>query len=60
MAKQISLTKTGKVRNQTPKVPKQEKRRSRTGRARQRRVYEHRVEIGYFECNGKMKLNIKA
>ncbi|WUR04525.1 ribosomal protein eS30 [Vairimorpha necatrix] len=60
MATQINIKKAGKVKNQTPKVAKQEKQRAKTGRCANRRKYEARLEMGYFECNGKMKLNLKA
>lgn len=60
MAVQPNIKRAGKVKNQTPKVAKQEKQRSKTGRCAKRRKFEKRLEIGYFDCNGKMKLNIKA
>lgn len=37
-----SLARAGKVRNQTPKVPKQEKPKKKTGRAAQRAKYNRR------------------
>jgi len=38
-----SLARAGKVKGQTPKVAKQEKRRQVTGRARMRQRYKKRV-----------------
>jgi len=37
-----SLARAGKVRAQTPKVPKQEKPKSKTGRAKKRMLYNKR------------------
>ncbi|EER04256.1 40S ribosomal protein S30, putative [Perkinsus marinus ATCC 50983] len=37
-----SLARAGKVKNQTPKVPKQEKKKAITGRARKRMQYNRR------------------
>lgn len=51
-----SLARAGKVKNQTPKVEKQEKPRTLTGRARKRELYEKRLEANLFETR-KMKMN---
>ncbi|ELQ76495.1 Ubiquitin-like/40S ribosomal S30 protein fusion [Trachipleistophora hominis] len=56
MAKNIPLNRAGKVRNQTAKVPKKEKERAKTGRARRREMYSRRVEQGLFK-NGTMRFN---
>ena len=37
-----SLARAGKVKGQTPKVPKQEKKKALTGRARKRQQYNRR------------------
>ncbi|CRG94392.1 40S ribosomal protein S30, putative [Plasmodium gallinaceum] len=37
-----SLARAGKVKNQTPKVPKQDKRKPLTGRAKKRQLYNRR------------------
>ena len=55
MAKAISLNKTGKVRNSTPKVAKKDKPKPKKGRAAKRQLFEKRVKNGYFE--GTMKMN---
>lgn len=56
MAKAITLTRAGKVKRQTPKVEKAEKRRTKCGRARKRQKYEKRLEAKLFEMR-KMKFN---
>ena len=44
-----SLARAGKVRGQTPKVPKQEKKKKPTGRAMKRIKYNRRfVNVGEF------------
>lgn len=35
-----SLARAGKVKSQTPKVAKQEKKKAKTGRAKKRQVYK--------------------
>ncbi|CRG98661.1 40S ribosomal protein S30, putative [Plasmodium relictum] len=37
-----SLARAGKVKNQTPKVPKQDKKKPLTGRAKKRQLYNRR------------------
>lgn len=44
------------MRNQTPKVEKQEKPKALTGRAKKRALYEKRLEANFFETR-KMKMN---
>lgn len=56
MAKAISLNRAGKVRKQTPKVEKAEKKKTKCGRARKREKYEKRLEAQLFETR-KMKFN---
>ncbi|KHN69751.1 ribosomal protein S30 [Ordospora colligata] len=60
MAGAITINKAGKVRNQTPKDPVKDKERKVCGRSRQRLRFEKRSEIGYFDANGKMKLNAQS
>ena len=55
-AKGASILRAGKVKNQTPKVEKQEKPRGVLGRARKRMLYEKRLEANFFETR-KMKMN---
>lgn len=57
MAKVIALNRAGKVRNQTAKVAKTErKEKVKTGRARRREMFSWRTEQGLFK-NGMMKFN---
>lgn len=51
-----SLARAGKVRNQTPKVEKQEKPRKVTGRAKKRTLFMKRLDANLFETR-KMKMN---
>ncbi|KAH7649497.1 ribosomal s30 [Cryptosporidium xiaoi] len=49
-----SLARAGKVRNQTPRVEKQEKKKALTGRAKKRQQYNRRfvsVVAGRRKCN---------
>lgn len=57
MATAISINRAGKVRAQTPVVPRQEKPRQLFGAALKRAKYLKRLEMGWFDSNGKMKLN---
>lgn len=41
-----SLARAGKVRQQTPKVDKQDKKKLPAGRAKRRMVYNRRFNIG--------------
>ncbi|KCZ74567.1 hypothetical protein H311_04286, partial [Anncaliia algerae PRA109] len=54
-----SIARAGKVKNQTPKVDKQEKQRRVTGRARKRELYEKRKSLDLFETR-KIKFNPQA
>ncbi|RVD91228.1 40S ribosomal S30 [Tubulinosema ratisbonensis] len=54
-----SIARAGKVKNQTPKVEKQEKPRQKTGRARRRELFEKRKANNLFETR-KMKMNPQA
>lgn len=49
------LTRTGKVRNNTPKVEKMEKRRPKTGRAKKRLLYNKRFVNVLIGPGKKMK-----
>lgn len=51
-----SIARAGKVRNQTPRVEKQEKQRPVTGRARKRMLFQKRLDAGLFETR-RMKMN---
>ncbi|SBT86440.1 40S ribosomal protein S30, putative [Plasmodium malariae] len=46
-----SLARAGKVKNQTPKVPKESKGRRLTGRAKKRQLYNRR----FSDCTGRKK-----
>lgn len=48
-----SLTRAGKVRNQTPKIEPQPKKRKITGRAFRRMVYNKRYVNVVLQPNGK-------
>ncbi len=54
----ISISKAGKVRGQTPEVPKMEKPRAKTGRAALKQKYLKRLDLKWFELDGKVKLNM--
>ncbi|EJW04409.1 hypothetical protein EDEG_01357 [Edhazardia aedis USNM 41457] len=56
MAKAVTLNRAGKVRKQTPKVEKADKRPPKTGRGRKREKYEKRLALGLFEFK-KVKFN---
>merc|ERR1712237_152861 len=49
-----SLARAGKVRGQTPKVDKQEKKKKRTGRAKRRRQYNRRF-VNVVQTFGRKK-----
>lgn len=50
-----SLARAGKVRGQTPKVEKQEKHRSATGRAKKRLLYNRRFTNVVLGPGGKRR-----
>ncbi|PSC72849.1 40S ribosomal S30 [Micractinium conductrix] len=50
-----SLARAGKVRGQTPKVPKQEKKKTPKGRARKRLQYNRRFVNVVVGFGGKKK-----
>merc|ERR1711931_278224 len=49
-----SLARAGKVKGQTPKVDKQEKKKKRTGRAKRRRQYNRRF-VNVVQTFGRKK-----
>ena len=49
-----SLARAGKVKAQTPKVEKAEKKKTTTGRARKRKLYNKRI-LTYVGAGGKKK-----
>ena len=51
-----SLARAGKVRSQTPKVEKQEKKKTPKGRARKRLIYTRRF-VNITLTGGKRKMN---
>ena len=51
-----SLARAGKVKGQTPKVDKQEKKKPVTGRAKKRMLYNRRY-VNPVLVNGKFKCN---
>ena len=51
-----SLARAGKVRSQTPKVDKQEKKKTPKGRAKKRLVYTRRF-VNVQLTGGKRKMN---
>lgn len=56
-----SLARAGKVRGQTPKVPKQEKKKKPTGRAMKRIKYNRRfVNVGALQQLIRMALGPKT
>lgn len=60
MATAVSINRAGKVRNHTPFCPKKEKPKAKTGRAALRAKYMRRLEMGYFEMQGKIKMNVNT
>lgn len=57
MAATISINRAGKVRSHTPVCPKKVKPKAKTGRAAIREKYMRRLEMGYFDMKGKVKMN---
>ena len=52
------LAQAGKVKGQTPKVePNADKKKKLTGRANQRRKYDHAVAEGRFDPNTRYRAN---
>jgi small subunit ribosomal protein S30e len=51
-----SLARAGKVKSQTPKVEKQEKKKTATGRAKKRILYNRRF-VNVITTGGKRKMN---
>jgi len=60
MATAISINRAGKVRSHTPVCPKKVKPKAKTGRAAKREKYLKRLEMGYFEAQGKVKMNVNT
>ncbi|KAI7881983.1 40S ribosomal protein S30 [Lichtheimia hyalospora FSU 10163] len=52
-----SLARAGKVKSQTPKVAKQEKKKGLTGRAKKRQVYNRRFVNVTTAIGGKRRMN---
>ncbi|KAJ2756152.1 40S ribosomal protein S30, partial [Coemansia nantahalensis] len=52
-----SLARAGKVKNQTPKVERQEHAKKATGRAKKREMYNRRIIGPFATVNGKRRLN---
>ncbi|ORX47772.1 40S ribosomal protein S30 [Hesseltinella vesiculosa] len=52
-----SLARAGKVKSQTPKVAKQEKKKALTGRAKKRQVYNRRFVNVTNQIGGKRRMN---
>ncbi|KAJ3368128.1 40S ribosomal protein S30 [Allomyces macrogynus ATCC 38327] len=52
-----SLARAGKVKSQTPKVDKQEKKKKKTGRAKKRLLYTRRFVNAVATFGGKRKMN---
>jgi small subunit ribosomal protein S30e len=52
-----SLARAGKVKGQTPKVEKQEKKKKVTGRAKKRMLYNRRFVNAVASFGGKRKMN---
>ncbi|KAG1054094.1 hypothetical protein G6F43_003868 [Rhizopus delemar] len=52
-----SLARAGKVKSQTPKVAKQEKKKAKTGRAKKRQVYNRRFVNVTTQVGGKRRMN---
>ncbi|KAH8928355.1 ribosomal protein S30 [Atractiella rhizophila] len=52
-----SLARAGKVKSQTPKVEKQEKKKKATGRAKKRILYNRRFVNVTTQVGGKRRMN---
>jgi len=52
-----SLARAGKVKSQTPKVEKQEKKKKKTGRAKKRIIYNRRFVNVTNMIGGKRRMN---
>jgi len=53
-----SLARAGKVKSQTPKVEKQEKKKTPKGRAKKRMLYNRRfVNVTTLQTGGKRRMN---
>ncbi|RIA87749.1 40S ribosomal protein S30 [Glomus cerebriforme] len=52
-----SLARAGKVKSQTPKVEKQEKKKKKTGRAKKRILYNRRFVNVTNMIGGKRRMN---
>jgi small subunit ribosomal protein S30e len=52
-----SLARAGKVKSQTPKVEKQEKKKKKTGRAKKRILYNRRFVNVTNIIGGKRRMN---
>ncbi|KAI9249464.1 40S ribosomal protein S30 [Phascolomyces articulosus] len=52
-----SLARAGKVKSQTPKVSKQEKKKPLTGRAKKRQAYNRRFVNVTTAFGGKRRMN---
>ncbi|KAJ2080305.1 40S ribosomal protein S30 [Coemansia sp. RSA 988] len=52
-----SLSRAGKVKNQTPKVEAKEKGKKLTGRAKKREMYNRRIVGASTAPGGKRRLN---
>ncbi|CAO3701408.1 unnamed protein product [Rhizopus stolonifer] len=52
-----SLARAGKVKSQTPKVAKQEKKKAKAGRAKKRQVYNRRFVNVTAQAGGKRRMN---
>ncbi|KAG0296909.1 hypothetical protein BGZ98_000773 [Dissophora globulifera] len=53
-----SLARAGKVKSQTPKVAKQEKKKKLTGRAKKRDTYKRRFINVTTAPGGKRRMNV--
>ncbi|KAF9311747.1 hypothetical protein BG000_006088 [Podila horticola] len=53
-----SLARAGKVKSQTPKVAKQEKKKKLTGRAKKRDTYKRRFVNVTSAPGGKRRMNV--
>ncbi|KAG0236560.1 hypothetical protein BGW42_003215 [Actinomortierella wolfii] len=53
-----SLARAGKVKSQTPKVAKQEKKKKLTGRAKKREIYKRRFVNVTNAPGGKRRMNV--
>ncbi len=51
------MAHSGKVRNQTPKVEKTEKRKKKTGRAKKRMLYNRRFVAQTVLIGGRRRMN---